>query len=323
MRRFLFATPILAAAVGLLTICFHLEAAAETGFSRPPGQLWSQISVSHWSSDERFAGPYGQGDLTYDGGREVGDRLPISIDERGGTFVAQNIALTTSLGVTNRLDVGGYLPLRQRSVLTLESGEVENTGVGDLWLHGGWRITPDDASVSSRVVTELKIPLSETSFEVLTVPLSEGQLDVALGQVTTWSSEVGVHLTGGMKFRYRAPVTQEVGAVEFQLKPGNEFVLLAEVAGEPLSNTWLSLSWRSTLAQTSEGQSLSGSPEPRERREIHSLGLGTYVSVGRWLPPSLTGLAISGNAQLPVAGVDQLAGPTLTAGLAWQTELWK
>ena len=323
MKRALLVHLVLAAAAVFLTLSVYHEAAAETGMSRAPGELWTQVSVSHWSSDQRFAGPYGQGDLTYDGGREVGDRLPLSIDERGGEFLAQNIALSASLGVTERLDFGAYLPLHQRSLLTLETVEVERRGVGDLWLHGGWRVTPHDSPVSSRVVTDLKVPLSQTSFEVLTVPLSEGQFDLALGQVTTWKSPVGVYLTGGMKFRYRAPVTQEVGAVEFQLKPGNEFVLLAELAGEPLPNTWLSLSWRSALAQTSEGQSLSGRPEPRERRELHSLGLGSYISVGRWLPTSLEGLAISANAKVPVAGVDQLAGPNFTIGLAWQTELWE
>ena len=161
--------------------------------------------------------------------------------------MTQNLALSLNLGITDRLDMGMYLPLRQRSLLALETIEREQIGFGDLWVNAGWRITPDDLAISSRIITDLKIPLSKTDFEVLTVPLSEGQVDVAVGQMTTWKTEMGIHLTGGMKFRYRAPVTEQVGGVEYELKPGNEFELFAEVAGEALSNTWLSLGWRSAL----------------------------------------------------------------------------
>ncbi|MFU8803820.1 MAG: hypothetical protein ACNA8W_08445 [Bradymonadaceae bacterium] len=310
-------------ALGLLSgLFFSVDVLAGMGISPPAGRLWSQISVSHWSSHERFAGPYRQGDLGYDGGQEIGARIPLSIDEGGGEFLAQNIALSVGLGVTDRLDFGVYLPMRQRSLLTLETVEVERRGLGDLWLNGGFRITPSGSAVSSRIVTELKVPLSETTFEVLTVPLSEGQLDMSLGQMTTWKSPLGVYLTGGMKFRYRAPVTRDVGAVVFELKPGNELELVTELAGEPVSNIWLSLGWSSTFAQTSEARVFNQLPEPRERRELHRVGFSAYVSVGRWISPAVDGLALSAAAWVPIAGVDQLSGPTLMMGLAWQTQIW-
>lgn len=294
--------------------------AAQSAAPAGAGKLWLQAAMSYSQSDQRFAGPYRQGDLDYDGGRDVGDRIPISVDEDGGSFRLLSGSLTLQAGLTPRLTVGAYFPFWQSSLLALESIEVLRTGAGDLWTHAAYLLTPFAWRVKVAAVAELKIPLSRADFRVLSVPLSEGQTDVAAGAIGTW--EVGrAQLSAGLRYRYRAPVSTTVGAVALDVKPGDELEAHAEFGIAALPSLWLSAGWRSTWARVARQRALALEWEPTERRRLHAVEAGVYWTFLR--SPALSSqLALSTFARVPVAGADMLSGPLVMVGLAWQGQLW-
>lgn len=294
---------------------------AQTAFPAGEGTIWAQTAVTYSASELRFAGPYRQGDLDYDGGRSVGDRIPISTDEDGGEFRFTAATISLRAGLTPRLSVGAYLVGIQRSVLSLETLEVQRTGVGDLWTEVAYLVTPLEWKLKFAPVVNVKVPLSRADFEVLSVPLSEGQVDIAFGGVATWVFASRANLSVGSRYRVRTPVTSEVGAVELEVDPGDELELHGQVSVAPIPSVWLTAGWRSTLATDARRRVEPFDWEPTEQRRLHALELSaywTFLSLEQWR----SAFALSAFAQFPIAGVDMLAGPVFSGGLAWQFN-WK
>lgn len=311
----------LAQLAAILALLAPRPANAQTAFPAGDGELWAQLAVMSSASKQRFAGPYRQGDLDYDGGRIEGDRLPISTDEDGGEFRFTAATISLRAGLSPRLSVGAYLVGIQRSVLSLETLEVRRTGIGDLWGDLAFLVTPLESRLKFAPVVSVKVPLSRADFEVLSVPLSEGQVDIAAGGVATWAISPGAHLSVGSRYRVRTPVKSDVGAVELQVDPGDELELHGQASVAPIPSVWLTAGWRSTLATEAKRRVEPFDWEPTERRRLHALELSaywTFLSLEAWRST----FAVSAFAQIPVAGVDMLAGPVFSGGLAWQGN-WK
>ncbi len=290
---------------------------AQTALPAGKGTIWLQAAVMSSASNQRFAGPYRQGDLDYDGGRSVGDRIPISTDEDGGEFRLTAATLSLRAGITPRLSVGAYFVGIQRSVLLLETLEVRRTGVGDLWTEFAYLVTPLEWGLKFAPIVNVKIPLSKADFEVLSVPLSEGQVDIAVGGVATWVLDPRANVSVGSRYRVRTPVKSDVGAITLEVDPGDELELHGQVSVAPFSTLWLSAGWRSIVASEAKRRVQPLEWEPTERRRLHAAELSAY-----WIFLSLKTLrstfAVSAFAQFPIAGVDMLAGPVFSGGLAWQ-----
>ena len=90
--------------------------------------------------------------------------------------------------------------------------------MGDARLKGAYQLN-EDGPVYTTLAIHVKIPTSSlpTAFE--TIPLGDGQWDLALEQTTTWALTPGVHADLRLLFRHRFPF--EDG--ERILKPGEEF----------------------------------------------------------------------------------------------------
>jgi hypothetical protein len=225
-------------------------------------------------------------------------------------------------GLTPRLSVGLYFPFWQSSLLTLDTVEVERTGAGDFWGHASYLLTPLEWPLALAARAEIKAPLSKADFQVLSLPLSEGQFDATPGMVASWMPLQNLMLSSGLRWRYRFPVSTTVGAVNVDFKPGNEWEYHAEIGGSFWRPLWLSGGWRSTWSGVAQRRTLNLEWEDTEERRFHALEASVYFEFLR--PFSIDSpLALSFYSQVPMAGADMLSGPQVMVGLAWQAQIWE
>ncbi|MFT6395297.1 MAG: hypothetical protein ACJAYU_000039 [Bradymonadia bacterium] len=94
-----------------------------------------------------------------------------------------------------RFSDGAYFPIQQTSVLELPSTRTTTAGTRDVFAWMAYEISETER-VGVSLLGHVKIPTTQTSFESLTVPLSEGQADVAVEQQTTFAPTPQLHISG-------------------------------------------------------------------------------------------------------------------------------
>ncbi|MDD9935682.1 MAG: hypothetical protein OXT09_18870 [Myxococcales bacterium] len=305
--------------------------AEESGFIPERGTIWTQLAWQFWRADERYAGPFGA-DLNFEGfvdpadpdppttalRVEVGDRVPIKLDVPGATF--DNQALFAKLRVVPlpRTMLRLSVPLYQRSVFQQAGTSIITEGTGDIETFIGYMVTPEGGAVGSAFYLHVKIPTTEIAFEDLSVPLSEGQVDVAVEHATSWAVIPRLHLTGRTLFRHRFEAEAEVGGATGRIKPGDEVELGAEVGGEPLPLLWMKTKYQGLWATTAEDRSIERDFRALDKRQIHWWALEGYYRFGALLSPATEHLAVDLKLRYPLGGVDYLRGPLFYAGLSYQ-----
>lgn len=212
--------------------------------------------------------------------------------------------------------MGGYFPFRQTSVLEIPSTRTTTVGTGDIFAWLAYEVLASER-VGVSLSSHVKVPTTQTSFESLSVPLSEGQTDLGVAQTTTFSPISRLQLSARILWRYRFDVEQEIGDATVRIKPGNETELTAEIGGAAHRDLWLRATYTGLFAETSEDRSVDQLIAPRERRQLHTAELGAYVGFGRWIHQSLDGVALDTWYRHPLGGVDYLHGPSVGVGLAF------
>ena len=306
-----------ACAVVLLATLTAGPVSGTSGFVPSAGSIWVKIGYSFWSADERFAGPLNSADLSFDGGRDPGDRVPLKLDVEGANFTTQSIALNLEVTPVDRFVVGLYFPVFQRTEFDQATIRVITQGTGDLFGYAGVQLTPPGLAIGSSLYLHAKLPTTEVSFEDLSVPLSEGQVDLAVEQVTTWAIRHNLHLSGRLLYRVRFEVEQTVGDSVGRFKPGNETELGLEIGGAPTPALWLRASWNALLASATQDRSIEGDFLAIEQREVHNLEVGAYLQFGHWVAEDLRGVALDAWLRHPAAGSDYPVGPSFGIGLAY------
>lgn len=285
-----------------------------SGFVAPEGTIWMKVDYSRWTADSKFAGLF---DRDLRNGVDLGDRIPFD-SSTGGEFESDSIALSFNVVPLARWEIGGYIPFWQRSKFSDLAFSTVTTGTGDFRFYTGYQIANLE-NVATTVRAHVKIPTTTLPTEFDSVPLSEGQYDVAIEQTTTWAPASALHLTLGTLIRKRFAFTDE----NRELKPGDEAELTFEVGGSPLiSNLWIKAGYRGLWSTGNEDRSSQGAVTLSERRIVHELNVGAYVEWGSWIGESLRGLAVDGGFVHAFDGTDFPAGPSWSVGLAYSNQFW-
>jgi len=301
----------------LIAAVLYSSSAAAQGFLPPEGTIWVKVGYTSWSADERYAGPFNPEDLRYDGGTEPGTAIPIKLDSEGSSFSSLSLGLNLQIVPIERFVIGAYFPVYQVSEFTQSDIVTTTTGTGDVFAYLGYQLTPEGIDIGNTMFLHLKLPTTEAELEDLSVPLSEGQLDLALESATTWALLPNLHLTGRLLYRWRTEATSQVGDVTARIKPGNETEVGIELGGAPTSWLWIRGGYRGLFASTQEDRTVANDILALEQRQIQSLEAGVYFQFGHWISPAIAGLALDTWYRHPVAGVDYLRGGMFGVGLAY------
>lgn len=298
--------------------------AEESGFVPPQGNVWMSAAFERWSADERYAGPFGA-DAGFRGldpdnpgsPIESGDVVPIKLDVPESRSSSEAVVVKLRVAPLERVLTGVTLPAYQRSVFEQTGTRVTTAGTGDVFLVAGYQLTPRDLAVGSALYAEAKLPTTQLEVEDLSVPLSEGQVDLGVEQATTWAVLPALHVTGRLLLRHRFEADAQVGGTRARIKPGDEMEAGVEVGGEPVRRVWLKTGYRGLWATASEDRTLARHIRPIEKRQIHWWQAGAYLGFGGWLGQALDGLALDLAFRYPLGGVDYLRGIAWSAGLAY------
>lgn len=298
--------------------------AEEGGFVPSEGSVWTAVAFERWSADERYAGPFGP-DPAFRGldpanpGPQVepGDTVPIKLDLPESRFATEAVIAKLRVAPLERLLVAVSFPAYRRSVFEQTGTRVTTEGTSDVFATAGYQLTPRGQAVGSALYAHVKVPTTEIELGDLSVPLSEGQVDLGVEQATTWAALPQLHITGSLLFRYRFEGSARVGGTKARVKPGDEMEAGIEVGGAPVQRVWIKTGYRGLWATASEDRTLANDIRPIEKRQIHWWQVGAYLSFGGWLAPALDGLALDLGLRYPLGGVDYLRGVAWSAGLAY------
>jgi hypothetical protein len=284
-----------------------------SGYAGEPGRVWAKFSYMNWQADEVFAGIF---DRNESDGVELGDPIPFDTSI-GGRFDSQSVAANLVLNPIDRASVGLYFPVYQVASFEDDTFESTSTGTGDVWVSTGYQLTPDDLDVATSVGLQLKIPTTELPREFENVPLSEGQYDLAIEQVTTWAASSSIHVSLQTLLRRRFAFSDG----ERVIKPGDEAELGLTVGGGPFSWLWLKAGYSGLWSTGAEDQSGSGAVSLISRRHVNEVMAGAYFEWGELISPALDTLALDVSASFPVSGQDYPRGLSWNVGVAWATQI--
>jgi hypothetical protein len=269
--------------------------------------------VRHWYADEAFAGP---NDRATNEGVAIGDPIPFD-RQTGGEFEMVALEAQVVSVPVERLEVGVYMPVVQHVRFENANFRTVTTGTGDVRPHVGWQVTPAGGEAATTLALRAKLPTTRLEVDAEAVPLSEGQVDLAVEQATSWDPHPRLRLTGVTLFRYRAP--GRLPDRDDTYKPGDEMVLRASVGASPLETVWVQAGYRglwSTGWELREGTS-AGRSRFRSTQEVRG---GIYWKWGALVGGGLHGFALDTSINWPVAGTDYPRGPTWAAAIAWSYE---
>ncbi|MFB6371908.1 MAG: hypothetical protein ABEN55_02050 [Bradymonadaceae bacterium] len=302
------------AAVGLVVFAAAVALptpAAAGGFVGPQGHVWAKLGYRVWSADRTFAGP---NDRDTSSGVELGDR--IAFDSTTGGQMRMRALETQIVGVPlPRLRTSLYMPVVQQIRFENRNFETVTTGSGDIRPAVGYQLTPDGIDVGTTVNLRAKIPTTARTVDAASVPLSEGQFDLAVDQTTTWAPIERLHLTLRTMFRYRAP--GELPETGERYKPGDETVVAARIGGQPIESVWLAAGYRGLWSTGWESRT-GGTAGRSEFRMVQNATASVYWSWGDLVGGAAEGFAVDLSATWPWTGRDYPAGPSLAAALAWE-----
>lgn len=301
---------IVAAAVAVGTP----RAAAADGFVEPVGSIWVKAGYRSWFADREFAGP---NDRNRSDSVELGDPIPFDSTVGGGEIQARSFELQLFVVPLERLEVGLFMPVWQQLRFSNANFRTVTTGTGDVRAQVGYQITPPDLPAATTVSTHLKIPTTQLEVDVRDVPLSEGQVDLAFQQATSWAPIPRLRLTGTTMFRYRFP-GRFPGRTD-TYKPGNEMVASLDVGGGPVDWLWLQ---GGVYALWSTGWELreGGGASRSEFRAFQEVRGTVYWQWGELIGGSegaLSGFAVDASVAWPFAGRDYPRGLNWAVALAW------
>ena len=301
--------------------------AEEKGYIPPAGTLWMAAGWEAWHARERFAGPFGA-DLNYRGldGQgpqlETGAPVPLKLDDPTAAYRTLAAVVKVRVVPLPRFMLRAALPVYQVSTFSQSGSRVTTRGSGDLFAFLGYQLTPYDGPVWTSLYLHAKFPTTRAQLGDLSVPLSEGQVDIGPEHATTWAILPQLWLTGRLQYRHRFEVVSRVGGTRVRIKPGDEFEAGLEVGGAPADWLWLQARYRGLWAAASEDRTLPSDHRALEKRQIHWLAADVYLKFGAWLSPALDQLALDGKLQYPLCGVDFLRGVTYSLALAYQLNFW-
>ena len=284
--------------------------ASADGFVEPKGFVWTEIGYRIWSADETFAGPNAR-DLS--GGVELGDRVPFD-STTGGRMRMQALEAQLVAVPWSRIRLGLYMPLLQQVRFQNTNFETTTTGTGDIRPSVGYQVTPEGLDAATTLHLRAKIPTTTRSLDAASVPLSEGQFDLAIDQTTSWAPVDRLHLTLRTMFRYRAPGKLPTSGERY--KPGDETVVEARIGGRPVRTLWLEAGYRG-LWSTGWEQRASGTAGRTEFRMVQEVTGSIYWNWGNLIGGAVDGGALDLSVAWPWTGRDYPAGPTFAAALAW------
>jgi hypothetical protein len=283
------------------------------GFSQDVGVVWSKVSYISWRADERFAGT-SERDLTR--GVELGERVPFD-RALGGQLRTRSLYVNLLVAPVEDLEIGvDFAPYQY---LRFENDNTVSTsaGTGDIWSHAAYELLSTN-NAATKLGLQFKIPTTSIPRDEFTVPLSEGQYDLAVEHATTYMPVDKLHLTVQTALRHRFP-GDDNGA---KFKPGNEAQFGFKVGGAPISRVWLKGGYETLWASGWESRGGRGAVSTEDKRILHEINGAAYVKVGDLMTPALSGLALDAWLEYPVAGQNLPAGLKWSVGLAWQESLW-
>ncbi len=290
-----------------------------SGFAPPQGSVWTKLSFSRWFADKKLAGPF---DRDPSAGIELGS--PIEFDpSTGGALTTESFNFDLQATPLPRLSLGLFFPAFQSVTFEDSTFVSTTTGTGDARLFAGYQVTEPGGAVATTINLRVKVPTTTPKRGFEFIPLSEGQWDIALEQVTTWAASPALHVTGRTLIRHRRPFEDDTGPAELRrvLKPGDEAELGFEVGGAPVEGLWMKVAYNGLWSTGAEDRSGTTTITLRDRRQVHTALVGAYLGFGRWVHPALEGLALDVWASHPFTGQDYPFGLTWSAGLAYAVVL--
>jgi len=310
MRKWMALTALGALAAATL---WSPPSARADGFVAPKGTLWTKIAYRNWFADRTFAGPEDPRVSEV----ALGDAIPFD-PSVGGELELDAVEVQAEYVPLERLVVGVYFPVVQNIRFENETRLTETTGTGDIRPYVGYQITSPDSKASTTLYLRPKIPTTEFEVSEVTVPLSEGQFDLGVEQVTSWRPIPKLQFTGSTMFRYRFAGEFPGSGAEF--KPGNEFVVRGIIGGQPVETLWLKGGYNALWSTGLENRE-TDTPERSDFRSFQQVIGGAYWNWGRFLGGEAEGLALDASITYPFAGRDYPKGITWALGLAWSTRL--
>ncbi len=282
------------------------QAQAVSGYLPGPGTVWAKLGYFRWHAEERWAGIFTPGARAGEG---------VAIDPGAETSAFDYWALTLDAQVVplERLVVGLYVPIQQRLGLRRDGEELAEQGFGDVALYVGYQVTPRGLEVASSFFAHVRIPGAPVRLPGIPFPVSEGQVDLGIENVSTWSITRDLHLSGRLGYRIRLPSDRAAQLGD----PGDETEVGLELGGAPARRLWLRAGWAALFGRAQRVDPAFYGGQSIFQREAHALEVGAYLQVGDWLSDSVAPLSVDAWYRQPIAGRDHPVGPSFGVGLSY------
>ncbi|MFB6264822.1 MAG: hypothetical protein ABEL76_14530 [Bradymonadaceae bacterium] len=293
------------------------DTAAADGFVREQGWIWAKLGYRSWWADERFAGP---DDTQTNSNARLGKVVPFN-RESGGSVGVKTLETQIVAVPLPRTELSVYFPVWQQMTLEDPTQRIVTTGTGDVRTSLEYQITDPGGDAATAVGTEIKIPTTKNEKALTAIPLSEGQVDIALYQATSWDVLPKLRLSLDTLFRYRMRGTFPGSTQEF--KPGNEVEVGLSAGGQPVPTIWLSGGLRGLWSTGWTNITENGRATKSGHRNYQQVEGSLYWSWGRLIGGPAKRFAIDLSASWPFAGWDYPRGVNWAVALAWGGVLGK
>lgn len=248
---------------------------------------------------------------------ELGD--PIEFDPSTvGEFETSSFGVNMRFSPHDRMQVGVFMPAWQVTTFRDSTFESTSRGTGDIWSFVSWKLFAGERAATA-LALQVKTPTTSLPRAFETVPLSEGQFDVAIEHSSTWNPVGPLFLTLNTLLRHRFPFKDG----DREPKPGDEAEIGLGVGVGATEWLWLEARYDVLASAGFQDRSGRGAVSLADRRRIQTASFGTYTKFGRLIADPIDGLAVDLRMTLPVTGQDYPVGLSYTAGLAWQTQLYR
>lgn len=272
------------------------------------GKLSLKEGAAYWRTDRKFASALDT-QLVFPGQDSVsaGDSIPFD-PVTGGEMQAVGFTTSATLGVIDWLDVGLNLPLLWADFDTSPVDAVDSRfGFGDLTLSAQAQALRRERFVLAGRV-EWKQPTGDFDPSIFSVPLTEGQADLALIS----SNGVSLYPYGyanaelGWKFRFENP--------ENKRDPGDEFFFMVEGGADLPHAFMLKVALDGLVGQTGS-LTRFGAVTELPRRRLFSAWTGLLWKTSEHLMLEAMGRYL-------IAGEDFPTGVQVFVGATYQTRIF-
>ncbi len=279
------------------------------GFAPPAGHVWAKLSYAQWHADKEFAGVLDRN--TFDG-VHIGDVRPFN-DNTMGEVDTHSMGVNLVFAPLERIQIDAYMAPVQQVHFRNTEYDSRAIGTGDVFVAAGYQLVPSPATIATSLGLQVKIPTTPLPKSTESLPLTEGQYDIALEQASTWVPTHSMQVTLRTLVRHRFEFQDATRRID----PGDEAELGLSVGGGPLSWLWLSGGYAGLWSTGTVDLSGGGPGDIQQIRQLHELWAGTYIKWGELFSNSLSELALDASVRYPIAGRDYPQGLTVSVGLAW------